>query len=97
MSATYYIGSVPQTFFRRIARTKTFYVASAAVLGVFGDAVNQALETGVYLIAWKQVLGTAVASGLAIVIRDAMAKAELAANAGNQNVTNVVAVDKEQK
>ncbi len=97
MSATYYIGAQEQTFLRRILKTKTFYMAAAATLSVLGDAVNTAITTGVYVANWKTVVGTAVASGVAIVIRDAIAKAELAANASNDNVSTVVAVPKETK
>jgi hypothetical protein len=91
MKIKYYIDGIEQNFVNRVVNTKTFYFASAAMLGVVADAVNKALETGVYLIAWKQVLATAVFSGVAVAIRDAKAKAELASNANNQSVPSVEA------
>lgn len=87
MSARYYIGAVEQTFLRRIVRTKTFYLASS----VFLTSVAGALEGTV---GWKVALIGGLTSAAMVVVRDAIAKAELAANATNQSVTNVVATDK---
>lgn len=87
----YVVNGEVQNFWNRMKNSKTFYLANAAFLGSLADAVNRALETGVYLVAWRQVLITAVVSGIVVAIKDAKAKSELAANANNEAVKSVEA------
>lgn len=97
MSATYYIGAVEQTFARRLVKSPLFYASSVAFLTVLNDAAEQAIKTGVYTIAWKEVMGAAIGASVVTIIGDLLHKAQLAANAANPNVSTVVAVPKETK
>lgn len=84
----YVVNGEVQTFWNRMKNSKTFYLANAAFMGSLADAVDKALTTGVYLIAWKQVLATAVLSAAAVALKDAMKKKELAELANNEAVPN---------
>lgn len=90
---TYFVGQVPQTFARRIFSTKTFWTASSLALGVAAKSVELAVAG---TIGWKAAVTTILVSGvggsLVVCLRDAAAKAELAAHAANQSLPGVSAV-----